>query len=237
MRKRYAYVVLVFLLYLLYRIYMANGLRMENTSQYIALVYGTMDFSSDSQFIWNAILWIFPQIPLIVVYSDYFEKSLQRNYCLLVWRHSSKFRLVVRNTVDLMKKSGFFIIIQLFLTLFIGMLCNVPIWKLDISVFLESMNMILYFQFVIVTTNLFSLFTNNMLVVLGIIVVEWLQLFLIKTDVNWIKYLPIQGGISGFRLSNIGYQSGIMAFGTGLAWFLFCFAMGVFFFCKKKDFL
>ena len=47
---------------------------------YISLIFGNIDFSQDRDLFWQISLWIIPRIPLILIFGDYFELYVKKNY-------------------------------------------------------------------------------------------------------------------------------------------------------------
>ncbi len=236
MRKQYIYAILIFLIYLCYKLYIFHVPEVKNCNEYFALVFGTIEFSQEDQFIWNSILWLFPQIPLIILYSDYFERTLKPNFTILVCRQDSKPKIMIYTLWGLLKRSMIFISAQILLSWITALFCNAPVWKLDIFAFLEIINFILYLLFLIIVLNIFSLIASNIFVVLMVLISEWIQLFLIKNDIKWVRYLPVQGALQQLRL-NSSITAPVVSIGILLIWIVSVVMIGVFLFQRKKDFL
>ena len=122
-----------------------------------------LDFTNQKQFVWNVIFWLTPQLPLILLFSDYFERNVISNCSVLVYRYSSKSHIMTRNVIGLVVQSVLVMLLQLVITLVIGGMYRIPIWNIDLKLLLAVASWMLYLTFIIIVINIFSLFCNSIL--------------------------------------------------------------------------
>ncbi len=231
MRKQYIYALAIFLVFLSYKIYMYDVSAIENCKQFFAFVFTAFDFSDKDQFVWNVILWILPQLPIILTLSDYFERTMKRNYSVLVYRHSSRGKIFLYALRGLIRHSIVFILAQFLITWVMGLFCRIPVWNIDVPGLFEIMDIVIYLMFVVVALNVFSLVADNIYVIILILFGLWLQLFLIRMNIKWMDYLPVQGA-----LQNPDGMSVFVSCGVVLAWCTGAALVGLLLFNRKKDF-
>ncbi len=231
MRKQYIYALAIFLAFVSYKIYMYDVSAIENCKQFFAFVFTAFDFSDKDQFVWNVILWILPQLPIILTLSDYFERTMKRNYSVLVYRHSSRGGIFLYALRGLIRHSVVFILTQFFITWVMGLFCRIPVWNIDIPGLFEIMDIVIYLMFVVVASNVFSLVADNIYVIILILFGLWLQLFLIRINIKWMDYLPVQGALQNPDGMNVFASCGMV-----LAWCTGAALVGLHLFSRKKDF-
>ncbi len=231
MRKQYIYALAIFLAFVSYKIYMYDVSAIENCKQFFAFVFTAFDFSDKDQFVWNVILWILPQLPIILTLSDYFERTMKRNYSVLVYRHSSRGEIFLYALRGLIRHSVVFILTQFFITWVMGLFCRIPVWNIDIPGLFEIMDIVIYLMFVVVASNVFSLVADNIYVIILILFGLWLQLFLIRINIKWMDYLPVQGALQNPDGMNVFVSCGMV-----LAWCTGAALVGLHLFSRKKDF-
>lgn len=231
MRKQYIYALVIFLAFLSYKIYMWDVSAITDCKQFFAFVFTAFDFTDEDQFVWNVILWILPQLPIILTLSDYFERTMKRNYSVFVYRHSSRGEIFLYALRGLIRHGIVFILAQFFITWVIGLFCRIPVWNIDVPGLFEIMDIAIYLLFVVVALNVFSLAVDNIYVIILILFGLWLQLFLIRMNIKWMDYLPVQGALQHSHGMSVFVSCGVV-----LAWCASAALAGLLLFNRKKDF-
>ena len=163
MKKKIAYILSFYLMFLFYKLYSVDQTSLHNGYEYFINIFGMLDFTNQKQFVWNVIFWLTPQLPLILLFSDYFERNVISNCSVLVYRYSSKSHIMTRNVIGLVVQSVLVMLLQLVITLVIGGMYRIPIWNIDLKLLLAVASWMLYLTFIIIVINIFSLFCNSIL--------------------------------------------------------------------------
>lgn len=237
MKKKIAYILSFYLMFLFYKLYSVDQTSLHNGYEYFINIFGMLDFTNQKQFVWNVIFWLTPQLPLILLFSDYFERNVISNCSVLVYRYSSKSHIMTRNVIGLVVQSVLVMLLQLVITLVIGGMYRIPIWNIDLKLLLAVASWMLYLTFIIIVINIFSLFCNSIYIVIGILLSTWLQLFVMSVnDKHIFRYLPVNGGLQYIKNGQQFVENTISG-SVSIGWSIIIILLGVVLVKKKKDYV
>lgn len=204
MKKRLLQFAVLVCLWGIYRKYLFGVTSDKSFYDCFVIVAGTIPITEDiSEVLWNMAVWLLPQICIIVMYADFLEKNVKKNYSVILTR-TNNINSILNTQLCIMIRNIVVTVFVFLIEVVIIAMCTCRFITLSdwIRIITESINICLVLITDCVIANYIAVLFDSNCGALAVIGLKFIQFFLIMINIKFSKWLYISGALLELRTKN-----------------------------------